>query len=573
MPKPSENITISVDETPAPLQLVLLGIQYAFMVCVYLVIVVIVVRAAKATPETARNAVSLAMIAAAAGTVLQALHRGPIGSGFLAPPVFSAIYLGPSILAAEVGGLPAVACMTVCAGLTEILVGAFLLRLRIVLQPVITGLTISIIALELGIVGLQHSLDVGGEGTTLFPHHVIVATLTFFVCVGCTVWGRGIWKLLCTLIGMIAGIIAALLLGLFDAGTLRQIAGAPWLAVPDPLDMSFTTHIALMPAFMAAGLAAAIRTVGVVTTCQKANDASWRRPDFANIRKGVLADGLGCTLGGILGAPGMNVGPSLVGVSIATGVTSRSVAWSCAAVLAVLAFVPKVADVLLQLPLSVAGALLVFTASLMLASGLQLMLVRTLDARFTFVIGLGLLLPLTRLVSPDYFDRLPDWLGIVANSGLALGLLSAITLLLIFRLGTRHRQTIIWKGVPDPVGELRRMLNERATDWSLTPAVIERAISNSHRAISLMQESGLIREPGSIAAVEHDGSLEVELRYIGAPLFIPNLTVQVANPNEETAAASGLEKIAIDVFPDRSATSSHGSESILRLGFDIQVRS
>ena len=120
--------------------------------------------------------------------------------------------------------------------------------------------------------------------------------------------------------------------------------------------------------------------------------------------------------GGILGAPGMNIGPSLVGVSISTGVTSRAVAFACSAVLVVLAFLPKVADVLLQLPLSVAGALLVFTASIMLASGLQLMLARPLDARFTFVIGVGLLFPLTRLVSLEYFEHLPG-LSIVTNSG------------------------------------------------------------------------------------------------------------------------------------------------------------
>jgi hypothetical protein len=88
-----------------------------------------------------------------------------------------------------------------------------------------------------------------------------------------------------------------------------------------------------------------------------------------------------------------------------------------------------------------------------------------------------------------------------------------------------------------------------------------------------MRESVLIREPGSITAGEHDGSLDVELRYVGSPLFVPNLSVQVANPNEETAAISGLEKVAVDVFPDRSTTSSHGAESILRLGFDIRPRS
>ena len=94
----------------------------------------------------------------------------------------------------------------------------------------------------------------------------------------------------------------------------------------------------------------------------------------------------------------------------------------------------KVADLFLQLPLSVAGALLVFTASIMLASGMQLMIARTLDTRFTFVIGLDLLFPLTRMVSTDYFDDLPGWLSIVTNSGLALGLTAAIGLLLVSRI-------------------------------------------------------------------------------------------------------------------------------------------
>jgi xanthine permease XanP len=97
------------------------------------------------------------------------------------------------------------------------------------------------------------------------------------------------------------------------------LTATPWFSLPDPSYMSIHWDLSLMPAFLAAGLAAAIRTVGVVTTCQRANDASWSRPNFPNIRKGVLADGLGCTLGGLVGAPGMNIGPSLVGVSIATG--------------------------------------------------------------------------------------------------------------------------------------------------------------------------------------------------------------------------------------------------------------
>jgi NCS2 family nucleobase:cation symporter-2 len=67
-----------------------------------------------------------------------------------------------------------------------------------------------------------------------------------------------------------------------------------------------------------------MRTAGVVTSCQRLNDSGWRRQDMVNIRKGVLADGLATLISGVLGAPGMNTAPSLVGVSSNTGVAITS---------------------------------------------------------------------------------------------------------------------------------------------------------------------------------------------------------------------------------------------------------
>lgn len=569
MAKPPANITLGVDAQPPPLQLMLLGLQYAFLLSVYLVIVVIVVHEAGASREEARSLVSMAMIASAFGTALQALPRGPVGSGFLAPPVFSAIYLGPSILAVKAGGLPALACMTVCAGLTEIVIARFLHRLRIIMQPAVSGLTICIIALELGIVGLQHALGVGETGSPLLTAHVAVSGLTFAVAVAFTVWGKGVWRLICSLLGLLSGVSLAVALGLFDSAAVAQISGAPWLAVPNPSYIAFRLDPSLMPAFIAAGFAAAIRVVGVVTTCQRANDAAWTRPDFGNIRRGILADGIGCSVGGLVGAPGMNIGPSLVGVSIATGVTSRSVAFAASTVLFGLAFMPKVADVFLQLPLAVAGALLVFTASIMLASGLQLMLSRPLDIRFTFVIGIGLLLPLTRLVSLGYFESLPGWLAIVTNSGLAVGLSAAIGLLLIFRIATGRHETILWQRSNDALGQLRAALESNRKTWALSGEVIARASENTEKAIEVLREGHLIRDPVAIEAFERDGSLEIELHYKGLPLYLQDLTTETADTTEETAVMAGLQNIGMQVFVDRSVTVVRGADITLRLTFDI----
>lgn len=568
MASASADITFGVDDRPPPVQLALLAVQYAFLVCVYLVIVVIVVRAAAVDESTARSVVSMALVAIAAGTALQALHGWPVGSGFLAPPVYSAIYLGPSILAAKAGGLPAVAGMTVVAGLTELATGAALRHLRPLTQPTIGGLTICIIAFELGVIGLQHALDVGGEGHALFGAHVLVAGVTFAVAVGFTVWGRGVWKLVCSLLGLLAGIAAALVLGVFDGGALARLAAEPWFAVPDPGYIAFRWDAALLPAFLAAGLAATIRTVGVVTTCQKANDPAWTRPDLPNIRRGVFADGLGCVAGGLVSAPGMNIAPSIVGVSIATGVTARVVAFAAAAVLAGLAFVPRVAAFFLELPLPVAGALLVFTASIMLASGMQLMLVRPLDTRLTFVVGLGLLFPLTAMVSQGYFADLPRWLAFVADSHLALGLGAAVALLLVFRIAPGRRRTILWAQTTDAMAELGKVLAANARAWQLTDAVVARGLDAAQATVTRLHEADLVREPVSIAARGRDAALEIELRYRGEPLFLADLSGRQTE-HEEAAVAAGLHAGASAGLPDRASTSVRRGETTIRLGFDV----
>jgi xanthine permease XanP len=305
-----ENLLYAVDETPPPLRLALLGIQYAVQVCVYLIIVVIILRHAHVSHDVGINVLSVAALAIAIGTALQALPKGPVGSGFLAPPVFSAIYLAPSVLAAEIGGLPLVFGMTILAGAFELLLSFFVRRLRVVFQPVLAGLTVFVVGLQLGVVGIGETLDVRHEALPQYPFHLAVTTLTLASCVALSVWGKGALRLFCSLFALITGIVAAIMVGLIGPHSLATIGGLPMFGVPKPAFLSYDFNIGLVPAFLAAGLAATLRAVGVVTTCQRINDSAWRRPNMRNVEKGIRADALGSMLGGILGAPGMDIAPA-----------------------------------------------------------------------------------------------------------------------------------------------------------------------------------------------------------------------------------------------------------------------
>src|SRR5262245_43461375 len=103
-----EGLIYGVDDIPPAGRLVLLGLQQVLVIATYLVRVVLVVRAARAPAAVARSAISPGVVALGIGAAAQAVRWGPVGSGYLAPPVFSAVYLHPSLAAASAGGLPLV---------------------------------------------------------------------------------------------------------------------------------------------------------------------------------------------------------------------------------------------------------------------------------------------------------------------------------------------------------------------------------------------------------------------------------------------------------------------------------
>ena len=212
----------SLDEWPPPAQLALLGVQYAVLDAIYLVLVAIILRSANLSPSESVDVMGIACVALAIGTMLQALPRGPIGAGFLAPPVYSATYLAPSVMAAQIGGMSLVFGMTISAGIMEVVVALLLMRLRVVITPVLSGLSVFVVGLQLGVVGVGQMLDVQHAAVPSFHAHLSVTTLTLATCVGLSIWGRGTLKLLCTMLGLVIGMGMAIGMHLIPAGGWRR---------------------------------------------------------------------------------------------------------------------------------------------------------------------------------------------------------------------------------------------------------------------------------------------------------------------------------------------------------------
>ncbi|MFL5268506.1 MAG: uracil-xanthine permease family protein [Stellaceae bacterium] len=562
-----EDLIYAVDERPPLLRLIFLGLQHAVLMSVYPVLIVIVFRHAGASHAETVSALSLGMVALAASTVLQAIWRGPIGSGYLAPPVFSAIYIGPAVLAATTSGLPAVFAMTVFSGFVEVGLAPLLRRLRGLFPPAISGFIVAIVGIQLGVIGVGDLLGVGEQDRAELHDEITVAFLTLGTTVALSVWGRGVVRLICSMLGIVLGLAMSLGLGLVPAASLDELLNAPFVAMPRPSYLAYEFRADLIPAFLMAGCAAMLRTVGVITTCQKINDADWRRPDLKSITGGILADGIGCILGGLLGVIGMNTAPSLVGVAKATGATSRYVAFSCAAALVVFAFIPKYAALFMVLPGPVIGATMVFTASFMIAGGIQIIVSRNIDNRTTYVVGVSMLLGLAREIFPNYFKQASPIVHLFSSSMMSIGVMSAFLLNLVFRIGATRKAFLEFERTDTSIADLDKVVHRRLRAWSLAPDLIDRVTGTVLQVVRHIVDANLVTGSASITLSYNDLDLTVSIRYAGELVSLPNAGVRKHLLLEEEAFSYGLADFLTGVYPDRMEARAEGPNAEIRLTF------
>ena len=310
-----------------------------------------------------------------------------------------------------------------------------------------------------------------------------------------------------------------------------------------------------------------------MTTCQRINDADWKRPDLRSIQGGVLADGIGCAVGGVLGVVGMGSAPSLVGVSQASGATSRVIAFAVTGLCAVLACTPKLAAVFLALPESVVGAGLVFTASFMVAGGIQIIATRELDARKTFVVGVALMLGLSRAMFPEYYVALHPALRALTGSLLSVAMLSAITLNLVFHVGLRRTTTLVLEvaGKAEAAhAALGEVMKRSAESWKVDRDAVERARAVVEQAIHLIQDGRLADGPITVKMAYDATTLEVALEYQGDLLSLPaHRPVTEENLVEEQPFVNGLSGFLVGVYPDRVRTSTDDGRCRVSLVFDV----
>jgi NCS2 family nucleobase:cation symporter-2 len=561
--KKPATLTYAVDDRPPLAVTVLSGLQHVGIIAIALVYPLLLGREAGLSAHQIADVLGTTMLVLGIGAVLQSLARGGIGAGFLCPPVCTAGYLAPSLLAAKTGGIALAFGMTAFAGLIEGALSRLLRPLRPYLPPEVSGLVVVLIGVSLGSLAFRSLLGIGLPQSEQLPHFA-VAAVTLGTMVGLSVWSRGMPRLFCALIGMAAGYAAAAASGLLTAAALETVQAAELVSMPGLAAFGWSWDASLALAFGIAAVANCVRTIGDVTICQKINDADWVRPDMRSISGGALASGLTNVLGGALGSHGTSTYTSSVGLAAATGVASRYVGYAIGGIFIALAFMPKAAAVFLIMPAPVIGAATLFTSAIIFLNGLQIITSRLLDARRTFVIGLSFMAAMAIELYPAFFTALPSGVTVFFDSSLVLGTVTALALNLVFRLGVRRTRKL----VVDPRGvdpdAIETFLETQGAAWGARRDVIDRASFDLQQSIETIVDACAPASPLEIEASFDEYNLDLRVSYDG-----PSLEMPERRPTNEEIIASdeGARRLAgflLRKYADRvHATHKAGRATIL----------
>ncbi|MCG8548397.1 MAG: purine/pyrimidine permease, partial [Alphaproteobacteria bacterium] len=394
-------------------------------------------------------------------------------------------------------------------------------KLRVVLPPEVTGVIVTMVGVSLVPVGVSNLVGVGQGDPTSEMHEVGLGLFTLFVMVALTIWGRGKLHLFSVLIGIVVGYALEIA---FDIGVdYGQLAtGLTFFEAPSlhlPTDLKFDS--ALLIPFLIAGLASLIKCVGDLSTAQKINDATWVTPDMKSVRGGVLADALAVVSAGLIGGMAQSTSSSNVGVSLATGVTSRYIGFSAGALFIVCAFFPVLSLIFVAIADPVKGAILIYAACFMIVSGLQLVMTRMLDARKIFVVGVAITAGLSVDMLPQLYAAVPPALQSFTTSSFSFSTVVAIVLNLIFRIGISKRATLELTPGDNGAEAVFRFLHDQGAAWGARTDVVKRATDALTEFVDVAAPMDRVGDKIRINARYDQLHLDLFLLYGGEPIELP----------------------------------------------------
>ena len=512
----NENIRYEPDEQPPAPLAIGAGFQAALIMLAPVVLgVVIVLQIAGQPAEYTAWAVFAALLVSGVSTILQAVRVGRIGSGHILFMGTSGAFIAVCIGALSVGGPATMASLVVISSLIQFLLASRLALLRRIFTPAVTGTVIMLIAVTIVPLLFDALADVPeGSPDAAAP---VAALLTLATVVALVLRAPPAWRLWSPLIALVVGCVVSALFGIYDlSGVLdADWIGIPWGAWPG-FDLTPDVKFwALLPAFVMVTIVGAIETIGDSVAIQRVSRRRPRATDFRVVQGALNSDGVGNLLSGLLGTLPNTTYSSSIPLTEVTGIAARRVGVVIGAIFVSLAFLPKVAALLIAIPAPVAAAYIAFLIGILFVQGMRIVVQGGVNHRTAAIVGLSFWIGAgfqSQLIFPDLLGD--GFIGVLLGNGMTSGALVAIIMMVFMELTSPRRRRLQVALGMDALPQIDEFLRGFASKHRWNAASTDRLASAGEETLSiLLQESGDAAEQGrqlSISTQMNERTAEME---------------------------------------------------------------
>jgi len=325
---------------------------------------------------------SVALFTAGIGTLaFQLINRKAV------PPIFLAssfAFIAPISYGVSQWGVAATMSGLVAAGFFYIIL-SFIIRIKgsgflhKLLPAVVVGPVIISIGLILAPVAVNMAMGKTGDGAIqLVPldQALVISMIALTITVFTSLLGKGIFKLIPILFGIIGGYSVALMYGVVDFSSIEKAA---WFAVPDFVAPVF--HWEAIIFILPIAIAPAIEHIGDMLAISNVTKKDYlKKPGLKNT---LLGDGIATSLASFFGGPPNTTYSEVTGaVSITKAFNPAIMTW--AAIFAIiLAFVGKIGGFLSTIPVPVMGGIMLLLFGIIASVGMSTLIKEKVDLSCT----------------------------------------------------------------------------------------------------------------------------------------------------------------------------------------------
>ena len=379
------------------------------------------------------------MIIAGIGTLIQLYPIWRIGSRLPIVMGISFTFLSAALAIATAHGMGALMGAVIIGGIIEGLLGLFPNYWTKLIPHVVAATVVTAIGFSLLPIGANSFA--GGQGAADFgsAQNWIMGSFTLLVCLGFQVFAKGFLRSLSVLIGLIAGYILAVCMGMVNFSDLQH---AGIVSLPNFMPFKPVFEIGPILSILAIYMVSATETIGDTSAlCVSALNRSIHKREMGS---SVACDGFVSSLAGLFGCTPITSFSQNVGLAAMSGVVNRFAIATGACIMILGGVFPVVGAILTTIPQAVLGGCTIMMFGSIMFAGFRMLSNCGFTDRNMIIVALSLSIGLGFTQDAGMFAIFPQIVQTVfAENCVAVVFLLAVILNLVLPKDEAERDEIL----------------------------------------------------------------------------------------------------------------------------------